>query len=176
LQQTRLMMMWRVPGLNDLASTYPLDIVAAVLSQGRTSRLVRDLREERQLVTGIGAGNSSYALQGIFSITAQLPAANLVEVEERILDHLRILQQQKISPAEIERICRQVSNSHIFGNETPSSRANMYGYYQSMCGNVDAGIHYPQKIRSIDAAEIQTAVQQYLSITAYGIMIVRSAQ
>jgi zinc protease len=175
LQQTRLMIMWRVPGLNELAQTYPLDIAAAVLAQGRTARMVRDLREERQLVTGIGVSNSSYGLQGIFSVTAQLPIANLEEVEERILDHIRILQQQKISPAEIERVCRQVKNRHIFGNETPSARASMYGYYQAMCGDVGAGIEYPQRIEAIDAAQIQAAVQQYLSTTAYGIMIVRSA-
>jgi zinc protease len=175
LQQTRLMIMWRVPGLNELAQTYPLDIAAAVLAQGRTARMVRDLREERQLVTGIGVSNSSYGLQGIFSVTAQLPSANLEEVEERILDHIRILQQQKISPAEIDRVCRQVKNRHIFGNEAPSARASMYGYYQAVCGDVRAGIEYPQRIEAIDAAQIQTAAQRYLSITAYGIMIVRSA-
>jgi zinc protease len=175
LQQTRLIMMWRVPGLKELSQTYPLDIAAAVLAQGRTSRMVRDLREERQLVTGIGVSNSSYGLQGVFSVTAQLPSANLEEVEERILDHIRILQQQKISPAEIDRVCRQVKNRHVFGNETPSARASMYGYYQAMCGDIGAGIDYPSRIQAIDAAQIQAAVQQHISTTAYGIMIVRSA-
>jgi zinc protease len=174
LQQTRLIMMWRVPGMTELAATYPLDIVAAVLAQGRISRLVRDLREERQLVTGIGVSNSTYALQGIFGVTAQLPTANLVEVEKRILGHIEILQNQKISPAEIDRVRRQVANRHIFGNETPSARANLYGYYQAMCGDLRAGIDYPDKIQSINADVLQAAVCQYLPTDAYGIMTVRS--
>ena len=45
LQQARLIMVWRVPGTIDLAETYPLDILAAVLSSGRTSRLLKELRE-----------------------------------------------------------------------------------------------------------------------------------
>jgi zinc protease len=174
LQQTRLIMMWRVPGMTELAATYPLDIVAAVLSQGRTSRLVRDLREERQLVTGIGVSNSTYAWQGIFGVTAQLPTANLKEVEKRVLEHIELLQQQKISPEEIDRVRRQVANRHIFGNETPSARASMYGYYQAMCGDLSAGINYPAKIQSIDADVLQAAVRQYLPIDAYGVMTVRS--
>jgi zinc protease len=174
LQQTRLIMMWRVPGMTELGATYPLDIVAAVLAQGRTSRLVRDLREERQLVTGIGVSNSTYALQGIFSVTAQLPTANLAEVEKRVLEHIEILQQHKISPEEIDRVRRQVANRHIFGNETPSARASMYGYYQAMGGDLGLGIDYPKKIQSIDAEMLQTAVRQYLPTNAYGVMTVRS--
>jgi zinc protease len=45
LKQARLNMMWRVPGVNDLDLTYPFDVLAAILASGRTSRLVRELRE-----------------------------------------------------------------------------------------------------------------------------------
>jgi zinc protease len=118
--------------------------------------------------------NSTYAWQGIFGVTAQLPTANLEEVEKRILDHIEILQQQKISPEEIDRVRRQVANRHIFGNETPSARASMYGYYQAMCGDLSVGIDYPAKIQSIDADVLQAAVRKYLPIDAYGVMTVRS--
>ena len=50
LQQARLMMVWRVPGLTELYETYALDVLATILGRGKTSRLVRDLREERGLV------------------------------------------------------------------------------------------------------------------------------
>jgi predicted Zn-dependent peptidase len=45
LTMARLIMTWRVPGLADLEETYPLDVLASILGRGRTSRLVRDLRE-----------------------------------------------------------------------------------------------------------------------------------
>jgi zinc protease len=172
LQQTRLILMWRVPGTQQLAHTYALDVAAALLSQGRTSRLVADLREERQLVTGISASNSSYALQGIFSISAQLPTANLAEVEERILAHITNLGHQPIDGAEIDRIRRQVANRHIFGNETPSARGSMYGYYQAVTGDFQTGIDYPAKIQAVEAADIQAAVCQYLNPQAYAVLTV----
>jgi zinc protease len=174
IQQTRLILLWRVPGMNDLAATYPLDIAAAVLGQGRISRLVRDLREERQLVTGIGVSNSSYAWQGMFTISVQLPTANLAEVEQRIIEQVGNLHHTEISEAEIDRVRRQVANRHIFANETPSARSGLYGYYQAVAGNYQAGIDYPQHIRSISAAAIQQSVRTYLSPTAYGVVTVRS--
>jgi zinc protease len=164
--------MWRVPGTQQLSNTYALDVAAAILSQGRTSRLVADLREERQLVTGISASNSSYALQGIFSISAQLPTANLAEVEERILAHITNLGHQPIEGAEIDRIRRQVANRHIFGNETPSARGSMYGYYQAVTGDFQTGIDYPAKIQAVEAADIQAAVCQYLNPQAYAVLTV----
>jgi zinc protease len=174
IQQSRLILMWRVPGMNDLAATYPLDIAAAVLGQGRTSRLVRDLREERQLVTGIGVSNSSYAWQGMFTISAQLPTAHLVEVEQRIIAHVANLHSTEISEMEIDRVRRQVANRHIFANETPSARSGLYGYYQAVVGNYQAGINYPQHIRAVSAAAIQQSVQTHLAPTAYGVVVVRS--
>jgi zinc protease len=175
IQQTRLIFIWRVPGMTDLDATYPLDIVAAVLGQGRTSRLVRDLREERQLVTGVGVSNSSYAWQGMFTISVQLPTANLAEVEQRVMAHVETLHRQEISTAEIDRVRRQVANRHIFANETPSARSGLYGYYQAVAGNYQAGIDYPKYVRSINASAIQESVKIHLSPTAYGVVTVRSA-
>ena len=38
LQQARMIMMWRVPGMIELKETYALDIIAVILGQGRVSR------------------------------------------------------------------------------------------------------------------------------------------
>ncbi|NJR66495.1 MAG: insulinase family protein, partial [Leptolyngbyaceae cyanobacterium CRU_2_3] len=76
LQQARLVMMWRVPGMADLSRTYALDMLSSVLARGRTARLIRDLREERGLVSAISVSNMTYTHQGLFYINAQLPAEN----------------------------------------------------------------------------------------------------
>ncbi|WP_088243181.1 M16 family metallopeptidase, partial [Calothrix rhizosoleniae] len=60
LEHSRLMMAWIGPGVDELPSAHGLDLLSVLLGEGRTSRLVNDLREERQLVQGIG---SSFSLQ-----------------------------------------------------------------------------------------------------------------
>jgi len=65
LQQARLVMVWRVPGLNQLDQTYELDVWGGGV-WSCTSRLVRELREERSLVSSNFSSNMTQRLQGRF--------------------------------------------------------------------------------------------------------------
>lgn len=182
LQQARLVMVWRVPGLNQISrdvasnvSSYALDVLAAILAHGRTSRLIRDLREERSLVNQISVSNMTQRLQGTFYISAQLAAENLETVEAAIADHIHQLQTQPVQEAEITRIKTQVANRFIFSNESPSDRANLYGYYQSMLGNLEPALNYPAAIQALNTDDLLAAAQKYLSPTAYGIVAIKPA-
>ncbi len=173
LQQARLTMIWRVPGLNDLQQTYVLDVLASILSHGRTTRLVQDLREQRGLVSSISASNMTYQHQGAFYISAHLPVEHLDVVEAAIVQHLRTLQADLISEAEMARIRTRVANHFIFGSETPSDRAGLYGYYQSLVGDLTVALNYPAAIQALDAEAVRTAAQTYLSTDAYGVVAIK---
>jgi len=173
LQQARLVMMWRVPGMNQLTQTYSLDILAVILGQGKISRLFRDLREDRGLVTQIGVSNMTQELQGAFYISAVLPSENIEEVEKAIIEHIRKIQTELIDQNDIIRIRTQVANRFIFSNERPSDRANLYGYYYSQLGNLDYALNYPSLIENIEAKDLQIAALKYLNTSAYGVVIVK---
>lgn len=176
LQEARLVMVWRVPGLKQLNDIYGLDVLAGVLGHGLTSRLVRDLREERELVTSIGVSNMTNQLQGTFYISAKCAVENLQAVEEAIAQHIRILHTELVSEPEIARVRRRVANKFIFANETPSDRAGLYGYYQSMVGDLEPAFNYPDHIQSQDATDLMQAAQQYLSPDAYGVVVLKPHQ
>lgn len=173
LQQARLIMVWRVPGLNQLEKTYALDVLAGILGHGRTSRLVRDLREEQGLVSHISVNNMTQQLQGIFSITAYCTTENLSATEARIVQHIQNLQTEMVKEAEIARVRTKVANRFIFANETPSDRANLYGYYQSMVGDLEPAFNYPARIQAQDATSLMQAAQEYLSPDAYGVVVIK---
>ncbi|MEL7038467.1 MAG: pitrilysin family protein [Cyanobacteria bacterium J06592_8] len=173
LQQARMVIVWRTPGLNQLDETYALDILATILGQGRTARLVRDLRENRGLVSSISVSHITQRLQGVFYISVQLPVQNLAEVEAAVVQHIERVQTELISEAEIARVRTQVANRYIFGNETPSDRAGLYGYYQSVVGDLSVAFNYPAQIQAINTEDLQTAAQHYLQPTAYGVTILK---
>ncbi len=173
LQQARLAMTWRVPGLIEIAQTYPLNILASILGGGRTSRLVKDLREERGLVDRISVHNSTHKWQGIFQISAQLSVENIPEVETRICEHLQHLQDELVTTAELEKIRTQVTNRFIFGTESPKDRTGIYGYYDRIVGNLDVALTYPEIIKAITDTDLQTIARTYLSPDAYGVLIVK---
>ncbi|MGB3533321.1 MAG: pitrilysin family protein [Microcoleaceae cyanobacterium] len=173
LQQARLIMLWRTPGLNQLDQTYGLDVLATILGQGRTARLVQDLREQRQLVSSISVSNMTQRHQGVFYIAARLPVEHLAEVETAIIEHIQALHTEPIKPAELARIQTQVANRFIFGNETPSDRAGLYGYYQGIVKDLNAALTYPVTIQSLTGEYLQQAAKRYLQSVAYGIVTLK---
>ncbi len=173
LQQARIVMMWRVPGMMDIQETYALDILAVILGQGRVSRLFRDLREERGIVSQIGVSNMTQTQQGVFYISAKLPAENITEVETAISEHIRTIHNEPIAEKDIIRIRTQVANRFVFANEKPSDRANLYGYYYSQLGDLAPALNYPQHIQALEASDLQSAAQKYLDPDAYGIVVMK---
>jgi len=156
-----------------LEQTFALDVLATLLGQGKTSRLVQDLREDKQLVSQILASNLTYGLQGVFYVAAQLPLENLNAVELAIAQHLERLRNDLVAVADLARVCTQVANRFVFSNETPSDRANLYGYYQSLVGDLAPALNYPAQVQALDVASLQVAAQQYLTPDAYGLVILR---
>lgn len=173
LTQARLVMVFRVPGLTKLNETYALDVLAGILGHGRTSRLVRDLREERGLVSSVSVSNMTQRLQGTFYISAHCAVENVPAVESAIAQHISRLQTEIITTAEIEKVRKRVANRFIFGNETPSDRAGLYGYYQSMVGDLEPAFDYPNHIQAQNATDLMQASQKYLSPDAYGVVVMK---
>jgi zinc protease len=173
LQQSRLMLLWRVPGLMELEETYALDVLANLLGQGRTARLVKDLREERGLVNSVGASNVSHQHQGLFCLSAHLQSENIALVEAELLGHIDRLQTELVSAADLDKVCTQVANQFVFGNETPSDRANLYGYYQAVMGDLTPAFEYSDRIRALTPEDIRSAAQKYLNTKAYAFVAVR---
>ncbi|MGL5034804.1 MAG: M16 family metallopeptidase [Microcystaceae cyanobacterium] len=173
LQQSRLLMLWRVPGLENLATTQALDVLSVILGKGKVSRLFRELREEKGLVNTIGVSNMTQSEQGLFYILAQLPSENIEKVERAILDQIQQIQNLSITDAELNRIRTQVANRFIMGNERPSDRANLYGYYYSQLRSLEPALQYPAQIQALTAKDIQQVAQQYLPTNAYGRLVFR---
>jgi zinc protease len=167
LTEARLMLMWRVPGVQAHEQTYALDVLARILGSGRTSRLVKDLRETRGLVTHIGVSNMGHVVQGLFWVSAHLPVENIAVVKAAILEHIQQIHEAYVTAAELAQVQRQTVNSFVFENETPSSRAGLYGYAHAIMGDLATGLNYTQYIQSVSQTAIQEAAQTFLPINAY---------
>jgi zinc protease len=173
LQQARLVMMWRVPGMMELEENYALDLLSVILGQGKVSRLYRDLREEKGWVSQIGVTNMTHTHQGVFYISAQLPTENIEKVEQAIAQHIHKLQTEPIPEKDLVRLRTQIANRFVFANERPSDRANLYGYYYSQIQNLEPALNYPQYIQKIEAEHLQAAAQKYLSPEAYALVVMK---
>jgi predicted Zn-dependent peptidase len=172
LEQARLMMGWIGPGVDQLRSAYGLDLLSVLLAGGRSSRLIRELREERQLVQGI---SSSFSLQkdsSLFTISAWLEPEYLDAVEAIVGDRLAELINGTISEAELARHKRLLCNDYAFSTETSSQLAGLYGYYNTIA-DAPLSVTYPSQIQGFQAEELQQYASQYLSPYHYAVTILR---
>ncbi|UBF26744.1 insulinase family protein [Kovacikia minuta CCNUW1] len=180
LEQARLMMAWLGPGIDSplhgideqLQDAYGLDVLSVLLAEGRTSRLVRELREERELVQAVSSGFSLQKESGLFTITAWLDPANLERVEAIICDRLSHLAEVPVSDAELARCKRLLCNDYAFSTETPSQLAGLYGYY-AILARPEIAVTYPQRIQAVQASDLQRLASHYLSPCHYAATVVR---
>jgi predicted Zn-dependent peptidase len=168
----RLMLGWNAPGVESLRSAYGLDLLSALLASGRTSRLVRELREERYLVQDISSGFSLQRDASLFTITAWLDPAHLDQVEAIISDRLSELAAVPVGEAELKRCQRLLCNDYAFSTETAGQLAGLYGYYSTIA-QPELAVAYPQVIPSFEPAELQQLANQYLSPLRYAAVVLQ---
>lgn len=172
LEQARLMMAWIGPGVEQFRDANGLDFLSVLLAQGRTSRLVHDLREEKQLVQSICSNFSLQRESSLLTITAWLESEYLERVEYLIQEHLYKLQTVGITEQEMKRIRRSLCNEYAFATETPNQLTSLYGYYNTIA-KAELGVVYPEQIQSFDTQELQKLAQNYLSPQNYAVTILK---
>ena len=172
IEHARLLMGWICPGSQHLEEAIALDLIALVLTGGRSSGLVRELREERQLVIDIDCNLSLQKDSSLFTINAWLETENLAMVEAIICDRLSQLQHNSISETEIISAKRQLINDYIFSTETPSQLANIYGFYNIIANASDSAL-YPQVVSQLQSEQLQAIATRHLSPERYAITVLK---
>ena len=172
IEQTRLMMAWICPGSESLAEAIALDLIALILTGGRSWGLVRELRESRQLVLDIDCNLSLQKHSSMFTVGALLATEHTDLVENIICDRLERLHHDPIALVELTRAKRQLINDYIFATETPSQLASIYGFYNIVATAADSAL-YPQIISQLEPEQLQAIARRYLSPERYAITILK---
>lgn len=158
--------------MEELAIANGLEILSVILGQGRTSRLVNDLREEKQLVQEIYTNFSVQKDSSLLTITAYLEPEYLDRVEHLILEHLHRLQIHGVTEQELKRTQRSLCNDYAFNTETPNQLASLYGYYNTVA-KAQLSVAYPEQIQSFNTKKLQKVAQNYLSLQDYAVTIMK---
>ena len=172
IEQARLLMAWICPGSESLSEAIALDLIATILTGGRSWGLIRELREERQLVMDIDCNLSLQKDSSMFTVGALLATEHLDMVEKIICDRLAKFQHGTISEVELSRAKRQLINDYIFSTETPSQLASVYGFYNIVATAADSAM-YPQIIGQLQPEQLKAIAQRYLSPERYAVTILK---
>lgn len=172
LEHARLMMGWVGPGVEQIRDAYGLDLISVLLAEGRSARLVRQLREELQLVHGISSSFSLQQESSLFTIGVHLEPQHLEQVEGLICDRIFELHNQPVTDAELARCQRLLCNDYAFSTEAPCQLAGLYGYYNTIT-SAEISVTYPYQIQSFEPRDIQQLMQQYISPERYAVTVLK---
>tara|TARA_A100001388_G_C28755680_1_gene494825 strand:+ start:246 stop:1493 length:1248 start_codon:yes stop_codon:yes gene_type:complete len=125
---SRILIAWEIPNLKFQRINLGLEILASILSLGRNSRLVKVLKEDKNLVQSIYMEVNGGELGGLLIIEACCDKENLTSVEEEIDKILKeVVNSKKPTPNEIKKAINIVKSNYIFNLETATQIASFLG-------------------------------------------------
>ncbi len=143
---------------------YPLDVLAFILGQGRSSRLMADLRERRGLVQGLACW--SYTPAGFdggrFVVFLQGEPEKADEARTRALEHLYRAAQERVTDEELARAKRQKIAEHVFGLQTCEDVATDLGTSALLVGDPHFSDRYVEGIQAVTADDVLRVARAYL--------------
>lgn len=158
-----LVMGYHVPNLKN-PDSYVLEVIASLLSSGKSSRLYRSLVEEKRLALSADADHSLlYRDPGLFYLSAQpLPGKDASDVEKALDREVERLQKEPVGDGELEKAKNQLEASFIFGQDSIFFQAMLLARHEIVLG-WSAMENYLPSIRRVTKEDIQRVAAHYLS-------------
>lgn len=135
---------------------YPiLQLLAAVLGGGMSSRLFRKIRDEMGAGYYVGAENESLTDHGFFTAFVGVDNSRIAEILEAIIEQFRIIRDEKVSNIELEKVKNYFVGNLFSGVETSDGMAGFYGGAEVLGKKLETPEETAEKIRAITAKDIQ---------------------
>lgn len=161
IQHAYLLAGFRTPGLTDLEQSFALEMTSAILGGGRSSRLVRRLREELGIVSAVSAWTWDLSRGGMLAVSAGFEPDREAQVRDEIEAALARLARDLVGQEELER-ARTVSSSEFhFSTETPGDVSSTLGHFHVATAAEDA-LEYIPRLRRVNAEELREAARRWL--------------
>ena len=140
VQLPRLYLVW--PTMPSFTADQPaLDLVGAILGDGRSSRLYRTMVYDARSAREVHVYHHAQEITGEFMVQATAnPGHTLEELEREVLRQIKDISSGGVDERELERAKNRVQSSHVFQLERFGGfggRADQLNYYNIMAG--DAG-------------------------------------
>jgi zinc protease len=142
---------------------YPLDLMAIILGQGRSSRLYLDLKDKKGLVLSVSASSwtPSYA-PGLFSFSFSLDRDKVEPTLAATWEEVARIKKNLVKKNELEKAKRQVIADFTFSKQSASGMASSLASSFAATGNPYFDSLYVERIKGVSREDIRRVAQTYL--------------
>ena len=162
-QLPTILMAYHVPNLRE-PDSYVLEVIATILSGGKSSRLYQSLVREKRLVLSADADHSLVSRDpDLFTLSADvLPGKEVSEVEKGFDQEIERLQREPVGEQELIKVKNQLEASFIFGQDSIFNQAMLLARHEIVT-SWKAIDDYLPSIRKVTPEDIQRVAKKYLS-------------
>lgn len=143
--------------------SYALEVLSAILSSGKSSRLYKNLIYEKKLALNIFASYSGFYKDPFLFFLAGTPAISVSTetLEKSILEEIQSLKDTLVSDAELNKAKNQIESAFIFAQDSAHMKGLYTGIFEIL-GDWRMRDRYLDGIRSVSAQDIRNVVKKYL--------------
>jgi zinc protease len=147
----------------DNTDMYALDLLATIVGGGESAVLVQDVRDQRQLVSGIGCSDwtPSY-VDGSFMIDFQCDADKVQAASSAILADIAAVRDQPIDADRIARAKTEMRMARLKQLQTSEDVAASLATDFFLTGDAHFSDRYVDRVAAITTEQLQAAARKYL--------------
>lgn len=142
----------------------PLDFLAAILGEGRSSRLYRQLVAETQTAVHVTAWTYNLEHDGVFVAGGMLQEkGDPNQVLDVIRSELARIAAEGIRPEELEKARNNALKKVVMENLTIESKAELLGTASMILGDTSKANDILRRIQTVTAEDIRRVAKTYLT-------------
>ena len=143
LEGGRILKAWKLPPAKEQILILGAEIAATILCEGKSSLIVKTLREEKRIIESIDIDLQILEKGGLILLDVSCPKENLKIAETEINNILKTLTRDLVTNKDLERAKRLVINNIYFGLELSTQIAStlgnqaLWGRHNSILKSID---------------------------------------
>jgi zinc protease len=143
--------------------SYALEVLAAVLSGGKSARIYQSLIDEKQIALSAGAGyNSFQKYPYLFYLEGTaLPGKKIEDVENALYEEVEKIKKQPPTEREVRKVKNQIEADFIMNQDSIFFQAMILAQFE-LIGDWRLKDKYLEGIRRVTPEDVQLAAQKYL--------------
>ncbi|HEY3115774.1 MAG TPA: pitrilysin family protein [Chloroflexota bacterium] len=164
VQLSKLYFAWVGPPRFD-PDEAPLDILASIMAEGRSSRLYRSLVYEQQIAREVNARFGSMEIAGEIRLDASIvPGGDVDAVERALFAEVERLKAEPPQTEEVQRAVNRLEAQHVRQLESVGGfggRANLLNFYNVFTGDPGRVNQDFDRYVRVTPADVQRVARQY---------------
>lgn len=153
-----------------------LSTISEILYSGKSSRLYKNLVDEKRLVNTVYAYNMENIDPGLFIFLAVCnPGVKAEDVEKELIKEIELMKSTKVTKAELDKVKVNTKSDFIYSLESSTSVANLYGSYL-VRGDITPLLTYEDDIKKITAKKVQEVAKKYFDFDKSTTVILRKGE